>query len=216
MHGYFLLVASSIAAIANAASAVSSPGDGVRIGVKEHYGSLHEQSCIVDLTLTNNHDFPVWFVLSHGNRLLPYDGTFAGRGKHSKIPFKADEYNEGKGSAICVYSFTDDYFNAFLLPPRGRLHFAGFVITDFHPLRFVDVWEVKSLKVNGKTNLEEWLPYPVMSSKTVEIAGSLESGRQQVLGVWSKKDPKAKPYPDEKPETLKADPIRRQVIPLPE
>ena len=185
--------------------------------------------CTVDLTLENKRDEPVWFLISWGNKLLRYDGKFLGRGGDWKDPFgekavifnaetafDGSEYSEGNGIAIIVDYYGKDDFQAILLPPKAHFHFAGFVIMSPDPARFIDVWEVKSLKVNDKTPLEKCLPYSLMSSKSVEIAGRTGSGKQMSLKSRHSQMPHAKPYPDEEVKTVVAEPIRRHVVPLPE
>jgi len=172
--------------------------------------------CTVALALENRHDFPVWFVFADaGNQLLRYDGKFSADDRYGKVPFEASEYNEGKGSAIFVNCFGDDGFLAVLLPAQGHFHFGGFSVEGGTPLRFFDVWEVKSLKVNGKTPLQQWLPYPVSSSPSVGIAGGMYSGQQDNLKWLHERTPDAKPYPDEEVKTVIAEPIGRYVMPLP-
>ena len=132
----------------------------------------------------------MWFVFAYwGNELLRHDGSFSSdqnirripaEDNIRRIPFEASEYNEGQGSAIIVRHHGNDLFAAIRLPSKGRFHFAGFVVMAETPIRFVDVWEVRSLKVNGTTPLEQWLPDGVTSSATVEISGRTHSG-------WSKR-----------------------------
>jgi hypothetical protein len=139
--------------------------------------------CIVDLTLANYRDIPVWFLISSGNELLRYDGNFVSRRAHwpnpfdgkmeytskARLVFEATRYDGGNGTAIILRYGGDGGFHAVLLPPMARFHFARFDITTRDPPRFIDVWEVKSIIVNGKNRLEQFLPFAVMSSKTVEI-----------------------------------------------
>ena len=141
----------------------------------------------VDLKLANNRGAPVWFVSAlRGNQLLRHDGTFSGEYDIRDIAFQADVYDEGSGAAILVNHFGKDSFRAILVPAEGRFHFGGYVIDAQSPIRFVDVWEVRSLKVNGKTSLEDWLPYDVMSSASVEISGAPALATREYLASKSK------------------------------
>jgi hypothetical protein len=168
--------------------------------------------CTVDLRLKNLHDYPVWFLISKGNEVLRYDAHFYSDYRPdpmltNKLPFGAEEYNEGRGSAIIVDHYGRNGFRAILLPAKGELRFQGFEVYAFDPPRVIDIWEAKSLKVNGKTPLEEWLPYPVTSSTSVEIKGRMYSGKQRVLGHDQK------PQPTEEVKTIVCEPLSRQIVP---
>jgi hypothetical protein len=67
---------------------------------------------------------------------------------------------------------------------------------------------VSRLLVNGKTPLEDWIPYDVKSSRETVIEDRLYSGEQTIL-TWRHenhtKDPK--PYPKEPVSIVVADKI---------
>ena len=172
--------------------------------------------CDVDLAIENRHDFPVWFVFGYwGNELLPYDGDFSSKYEGER-PFDAAEYDEGKGRIVIVSHNGKDLFKAIFLPSRAKLHWGDFVIEDHASLRFLDVWEVSSLKVNGKMPLEDWFPFSISSSKSAEVLGRMYSGKQKYLDWYHDQSRDAKPYPAEKVVSVKAIPIRRYVLDLPE
>ena len=172
--------------------------------------------CTVDLTLTNNHDFPMWFVFADSsNELLRHDGRFSSDYDVRRIQFGASAYQEGKGTAVVLSHYGADGFLAIRMPKKGRLYWAGFVVSAPSPIRFVDVWEVRSLKVNGTTPLEKWLPYDVTSSASVELSGRMHSGNFQVLGGLEGAS-ESSPYFSELVKTVHADAIQRHIIQLPE
>ena len=137
----------------------------------------------VDLKLSNSHDFPVWYLISAGNRHFRNDGNFSCRCEHwpdpfsgksvytqqAKFVFEATKYDEGHGAAILLGYGADDGFRAILLPPKARFHLACLQFETRDLLKFADVWEAKSIAVNGQTPLEQFLPYAVASSKGVEV-----------------------------------------------
>jgi hypothetical protein len=202
---------------------------------------LHE--CIVDLSLSNDHDFPVWFIISSGNELLPHDGSFASRREHwedpfsarselskkARIVFEATRYNEGSGEAVVVRYGGNDGFRAVLLPATGRLHLARFKVTTRDPPRFIDVWEAKSIIVNRANRLEQFLPFTVMSSKATEIGGDPakpQPARTPVEGNpfhdptvvpvdWPRQGAAAS-RGDQEITSVVVDALRRHVVPLPE
>jgi hypothetical protein len=167
--------------------------------------------------LRNRHDHPVWFVYAgHGNVLLPYNGKCKPSSSFSEVPFEAEAYEEGKGKAVIVSVYGENSFHAVLLPPKATFSFVGFFIHSRGPARFLDLWEVKSIRVNDKTPLEEWMPFDIASSESVTIAGRMGSGKQKVLGWHHRQQPNPKPYPDEKITTVNLEPIARYIVPLPD
>jgi hypothetical protein len=129
--------------------------------------------CRASVTITNSHDFPVWFVMAWAaNELLPYDGTLGnGSGWRTNDLFEASAYDEGHGRVIIVSYYGTNDFKAILLPPRGQMRFEGFMFfSGREPPRFVDFWEVKRLLVNGKTSLQDWMPFSLESSKDTYIS----------------------------------------------
>jgi hypothetical protein len=175
--------------------------------------------CRASITITNTHDFPVWFVMAGAaNNQLPYDGRLRnGSGWHTNDLFDAEAYDEGHGRVIIVSYYGTNAFMAILLPTRGQMRFDGFMFySGTEPPRFVDFWEVKQLLVNGKTSLQDWMPFALDSSKDAHISGRIYSGQQVSLNFMHDNTAGAKPYPSEKVEYVKADVLEKYIVPLPE
>lgn len=217
MKPYILLiVVLALLCVNTNASADEKAASPIRIEVKERKEG-RSWHCILDLTLANNHDFSIWFVFAYrGDTLLRHDGNFSAEYDIRAIPFDSTEYNEGKGSAIIVNHYGKDSFRAIQLPARGRFHFGGFVVDSSGPIRFLDVWEVRSLMVNGVSPLQKWLPYSVTSSDSVEISAGMLSREPRIVSWDRKTSSNFTSYPDELAKTIKADVIRRHLIQLPE
>jgi len=187
-----LVAVSSLVALAEQEAKPS-----VSITLLERYkGKGH--GATVDLIATNPTEQAAWLVIGYfSNERLPKTGNFLS-GRKNKEAFEASEYKEEKGSGIIVNHYGKDHFKAIFLPAKGSIRFKKFVLEDGKFIREHEFMIVSRLLVNGKTPLEDWMPYDVKSSRETVIEGRLYSGDQEILS-WhhenTTKDPK--PYPKE-------------------
>ena len=209
-----ILAAMSCSSFAGPTNVVESCPMSVKVEARPNSKGF---ACRASITITNNHDFPVWFVMaSYANDLLPYDGRLISS-EWPKNIFEAMAFDEGRGRVVIVTYYGTNDFNAILLPAGGQMVYDGFMFSSgSEPPRFVDVWEVKRLLVNGKTPVQDWMPFSLESSKDAYISDRVYSGRQTSLNFIHDSTPGAKPYPSEKVEYVKAEALRKYVVPLPE
>jgi hypothetical protein len=119
----------------------------------------------VRLEVRNPEDHPVWLLTRYyGDEPLAEKGEFK---SGSDQPFGGQEYDGaakgGKGKAVEVVFLGDRSFRAFYLPAGATVLFEDFGVECWSDIKEVEFWEASSLKVNGRTPLEKWLPYPTVS-----------------------------------------------------
>jgi hypothetical protein len=168
----------------------------------------------VRLTLVNQHDKPVWFVLPYwGDEPLPEKGVFPNKDLKEQQPFEGDQFDGEGGSAVEVLMLGG--FKAFRLPAKGQLELDGYTIEAWKDIEEIVVIEARELKVNGKTPLEKWLPYGTTSGEKVKVVGS-----ETVNNAWKSLDWDDKrlgsreDYPKEKVEEVKAEGFRSWTVRL--
>ncbi len=169
------------------------------------------KSYSIRLMLVNRQDKPIWFVLpSWGDKPLPENGVF--NNSRYDQPFGGEQFEGEGGSAIKVEMFGGDGFNAFHLPANGRLELDGYSIDGSKDIKEIIVLETKELKINGKTSLEQWLPYGTICSQNVKVSqNQLSSGWKNLDWNWEK-NRERDDYPKEKVEEVKAETIRSWTV----
>jgi uncharacterized protein (TIGR03067 family) len=182
--------------------------------IEKQDGKPPVRSYHVGLVLRNDREEPVWFVLPYyGDEPLRADGKFRNTGGFDR-PLEADDYDGdrygGRGKAVKV-TFLGDGFHAFRLPPAGSLRLADYPIECWSDIRRVEVWEVSELRVNGRTPLEDWLPYKTLSDGRTLIpfwarAGGLDWDR-------ARSRPRTD-YPKEKVDFVSARVLKKWDLPL--
>jgi RNA polymerase sigma factor (sigma-70 family) len=140
--------------------------------IEKQDGKPPSRTFHVGLTLRNRRDEPVWFLLPYdGDRPMPADGQFKNTGG-TALPLEGEAYDGdkvgGQGRAVEV-TFLGDGFHAFRLPPAGSLTIADYPLECWSDVRRVEVWEASELRVNGRTPLEDWLPYKTLSNARTVI-----------------------------------------------
>jgi hypothetical protein len=124
----------------------------------------------VKLEATNPRDHPIWLLMSAyaDDKPLPEKGTFTSA---EDQPFGGQEYDGaakgGRGQAVEIHFRPS--FRAFLLPAKATLTFERFTLESWSDVSEVAFWEASSLRVNDRTPLEKWLPYPTLSGEKVVI-----------------------------------------------
>jgi hypothetical protein len=154
-----------------------------------------------------------WFVLRYRDP-LESTGKF-GCYKEEKNCFSAEQsWEEGKtqGAAVVVIHFLGlEPFTALRVPAGADITLGNYIINTAEPVSDFEIWEVESLLVNGKTPLEKWLPYPVLSDRLVHIG---ERSKTAVLD-WDKTNNNYRQdYPNEKVEFVIANAIRKWLVPV--
>lgn len=110
-----------------------------------------------------------WLLVSFSRELrLPKDGKFAAD-PEGALPLFVLEAKEGKGRAAMIGFLGDPRFTAFYLPAGARVLLEDFELPSVEDLSEIDWLEAKSLRVNGKSPLEKWLPVPVESTHGTKI-----------------------------------------------
>jgi hypothetical protein len=158
----------------------------------------------VRITLENQHDQPVWFVLpDRGNEPLPEYGAFP-IAHWTEHPFQGKLFKGDGGSAIEVSMYGSNGFRAYRLPAKGRLELDDYNLDADKALGQLWVLEALALKVNGTTPLEEWLPYQTTSGDQVRV--TIEGFSDWTNLDWdSKKHARRNDYPADKVEEVEAE-----------
>jgi hypothetical protein len=123
----------------------------------------------VKLTLKNPADKSRWFVLPYfGNDRLTSDTIRFYARTANDPPFSSSRYQGKGGDAVIVGCFgsnsATESFNALLLPPHSEVVFEEYEIMTFGDvLEGLEISEVSTILVNGKTPLEKWLSYSLAS-----------------------------------------------------
>jgi hypothetical protein len=165
----------------------------------------------VRLTLVNRQDEPVWLVLPYwGDKPLPEKGVFPANTKDQ--PFGGKQFKGEGGLAVEVEMYGGDGFKAFRLPAKGRLELAGYEIDADTDISEIVVLEARELKVNGKTPLENWLPYRTTSGEKVKVAERALRIDWKNLDWDDKKLAGRDDYPKEKVEDVKAEGFRHWTV----
>jgi len=167
------------------------------------------------LTLRNPADRPRWFVLPYfGNdRLISETIHFYARPVNDP-PFSSSRYQGRSGDAVIVGCFGSksaaESFNAFLLPPRSEMVFEEYEMMTFgEVLERLEVLEVSTILVNGKTPLEKWLPYSLASGTHVFIPKGAD---REVLDFDRKTYKKRTDFPNDPAKSVVFKDVRRTFV----
>ena len=166
------------------------------------------------LELWNRETEPIWFLFRHiGDRALSVSDRFEGY-SYEKQPFSSMLYtsNElGKKSKAVVIEFLGEVsFKAVRLPKESNIKFDNFGFGAFSDVGEFEVWEVRSLLVNGKTPVEQWLPYPVLSDQFAHFAKAKLTSLDWDSTIHNYRQD----YPNEKVEFVTAHAIKKCAVPL--
>lgn len=163
--------------------------------------------------LVNRRSDPTWFVLRDDD---PFEssGQFACY-KEEKHCFSTMQWSENAnqhaGRVIVISFLGRDSFRAVRLPPGADVTMGHYIMNTAEPVSEFEIWEVDSLLVNGKTHLQDWLPYEVISDRSVHIG---DRPKQSSLD-WDKALKNYRQdYPNEKVEFVTANAIRKWLVPV--
>jgi hypothetical protein len=167
----------------------------------------------LQVKLMNRQSKPIWLLLRHRDSFPP-TGQFACE-KLEKHCFSTMQLWDGgskqQGKVVLITFLGVETFRAIHIPAGGDIILGNYIMTTLGPVTDFEVWEVDSLRVNGKTPLEEWLPYSVISDRVVHIG---DRQKQTVLDLDKNTNKKREDYPNEKVEFVTARAIRKWLAPV--
>ncbi|MBP3956351.1 sigma-70 family RNA polymerase sigma factor [Gemmata sp. G18] len=183
------------------------------IFLDQREGKPPMRTVFVSLELTNPRNEPVWLLTRYsGDKPLAESGKFLAT-EDTPQAFVGDSYRStkdgGMGEAVRV-SFIGG-FHAFYLAPEATVRFDRYPIECWKDVDQIEVWEVSALRVNGRTALDEWLPYRTKSDVNVRVP----AGTPATNLDWDARTAKSRTdYPKERVEFVRAEPIRKWLLPI--
>jgi hypothetical protein len=165
----------------------------------------------VALDLENPRDYPVWFLTRYyGDKPLAANGVFKADGGPSQ-PFGGQGYDAGKGKVVAVHYLGNDPFIGLYVPANARIKYDEYTIEAWDDITGMELWEVSSLKVNGRTPLEKWLPYETTSDSKAIIPAQTDwtNFDWDAVKLRSRTD-----YPKEEVKTVNASGVSKWTIPI--
>lgn len=148
-------------------------------------GDLPVQGQKVKLMIKNNHKHAMWYLMPvSGEKTMPSNGQFYVN-PEAESPFLAKQYgtSDSKLIELIYHGKAAQSFRAFYIEAGGSLLFRNYDLGTYQEGEYVPFWAIKSLEVDNKTSLEEWLPFSVASSPDVVIHNTTESGAAKWLDV---------------------------------
>ena len=158
------------------------------------------------IRLVNRQPGPSWFVLRHSDPLATTGRFSCDPGMKQCLTAEelSDPNSKQSGKMIIIKGFGSETFAAIRIPEGGDITSSNYILNTAEPVSEFEVWEVHSLLINGKTPLDEWVPYPVMSDRLVSIGD-----RPKITMIGHRQD-----FPNEKVEFVSAHPIRKWLVPI--
>jgi hypothetical protein len=119
--------------------------------------------------IASQRDGYVWLILPNDlDRPFSNTGIFEAH-KDSESPFDSVAYEGTNNDQVVVISYYGkEGFKAIRLPASGHIRAEKFLIHSTSLVQEIEIWEAKSILVDGHTHLEDWLPYGTMSDPTKE------------------------------------------------
>ncbi len=167
----------------------------------------------VSLELINPRNEPVWLLTRYrGDESLAESGKFYAT-EGTPQAFLGDSYrgtkDGGMGEAVRVSLIGG--FHAFYLAPEATVRFDRYPIECWKEVDQIEVWEVSAARVNGRTALDEWLPYRTKSDVNVRVPASAPATNLD----WDSRTAKSRTdYPNERIEFVRAEPVRKWLLPI--
>ncbi len=149
------------------------------IVLEQRGGKPPMRSYFVKLLLANPSDKALWLLLPYyGSGPLKADARFTPSSNGEPQCFVGKQFNGGKnqgeGTAIEIALIGEKGFRAFRLPPHASIQFDRFPIEAWKNVNKMELWEASELRVNGKTALENWLPYSTLSAAKARIPANTD------------------------------------------
>ena len=167
----------------------------------------------LEIRLMNRRPGPSWFVMRRRDPL-----TSTGRFNCEppiKMCFTAEELSDPEskqsGKMIVIEFFGSHAFTAIRVPEGADITSNSYTVTTEDLLSEFEVWEVDALLINGKTPLDQWVPYSVMSDRLVRIG---EHPKIMMIDWDATIHDYRRDFPKEKVEFVSADVIRKWLVPI--
>ncbi|WP_145049370.1 hypothetical protein [Lignipirellula cremea] len=154
-------------------------------------GKGKDYQCVFSLKLTNHRDHPAWFLLSSANEVLSFNGEFPSFARGDLEALYVFEYDTAidrttRNGKLFLLSYHGKgagcSFRALLLPAKSWLTLANFAsASTIGPPRFFDVWEVRTLRVNGDIAMNDFLQFNVQSTPDSIAKSHLAGGRTKAV-----------------------------------
>jgi hypothetical protein len=169
----------------------------------------------IRIDFQNERPAPVWLVIRYFlDKPLNDSAKFMG---NDLLPrqFGATEYLDGlnKRSAVVIDFYGEDSFRALRLPGNGTAKFAQLQLSAWSEASDFEVWEANKILVNGRTPLEEWLPYKTMSDQDTVSLTDRHTANTKSLD-WDSGSKDYVKYPNEKVEFVTMEVIDKWKLPL--
>ncbi|AMV25873.1 ECF RNA polymerase sigma factor SigE [Gemmata sp. SH-PL17] len=181
--------------------------------LEQREGKPPMRTIYVSLELTNPRNEPVWLLTRYsGDKPLPESGKFYAT-EGTPQAFLGDSYSGTKDGGIgeAVRVSLIGGFHAFYLAPEATVRFDRYPIECWKDVDQLEVWEVPTLRVNGRTALDEWLPYRTKSDVNVRVP----AGAPATNLDWDARTAKSRTdYPKERVEFVRAEPVRKWLLPI--
>lgn len=166
------------------------------------------------IRLRNRQSRPSWLLLRHRDPLVE-SGRFNCYDSE-KLCFSGEQLAETKSKRqakmVIIRFLGSDSFAAIRIPEGGDLTHGEYIMNIEGSISEFEVWEVDSLLVNGKTPVEEWLPYSVMSDRLVDIA--YPNLKATSLNWDATINDYRRDFPNEKVEFVTAHAVRKWLVPV--
>ena len=143
---------------------------------KDKMVSPPAQKFRVRLLIQNKNPHPMWYLMPYkGSNRLPENGLFNADPtliegeKMLSMRLYQGQVPETFLREILFTGLENQHFRAFYLPAGATLSLRNYNIDCWQDSETVEFWAVKELKANNNTELQNAMPYEMLSSMNVEI-----------------------------------------------
>lgn len=152
-------------------------------GVKKEKNSKNSppvQAFKVRFAIQNKNPEAVWYIMPYnGASRLPENGQFnLNNSLTVEKALLAKKYpGQQAGSELIELLFTgmpNQHFRAFYIPGNSSFSLNNYSIDCWQEADKIELWAVRTLKVNNKIKLDDWLPNSVQSSPGVMVSCAKE------------------------------------------
>lgn len=140
-----------------------------------------------DIEFRSRRDNYTWLLVrSDADKPLSESGEFRSDPMFDTAISGFEYPGQSNGQVVVVQFFGKAGFRAIRPPEKGSINFGVFTQLSRLDVSQFEVWEVRSLLVNGETPLEEWLPYDSGSVSTARpLNDQNNNGRSLRFGTNS-------------------------------
>lgn len=179
--------------------------------IEKEVSKMPVQGQKVKLMIKNNHQYAMWYLMPvSGEKRMPSDGQFYANPEASP-PFLVKQYGSENSKLIeLIYHGKEaQSFRAFYIEAGSSLLFRNYDLGTYQEGEYVPFWAIKGLVVDDKINLEDWLPFSVVSSPNVVIHNTTESGAAKWIDMGAEAV-----FPKQKIHFIQASGIKKHQIPV--